>query len=82
MERFPGEASFKLGGGAIQVGCVQGEIKVIVTSKMMQVSRERGQKKKIGFFKLYDRTSVDRTVDRHAQGLDRSTARPTEVNKR
>ena len=41
--------------------------------------RERGPKQKTEFFKLHDRTLVDRPVNRHAQGLDRSTKRSTEV---
>jgi len=40
---------------------------------------QRGQKHEIEFFKLYDRTSVDRAVDRYAQGLDQSTERSTSV---
>jgi len=41
--------------------------------------REREKKQNIEFLKLYDRTSVDRAIDRRAQGLDRSIARSTDV---
>ena len=42
---------------------------------------QRGEENRRVFFKLYNRTSVDRVVDRHAQFLDRSTARSTKIDR-
>ena len=39
---------------------------------------EKGQKQEIEFYQLYDRLSVDRAINRHARGLDRSTGRLTD----